>query len=56
MWKEIQKKFKWELFENLDIFRKRLSKILLELTPKTIISVTGWDLILEALSDALFVA
>jgi transposase len=49
---EIKKFLKWELFENLDHLRERLSKVLQQLTPQTIKSVTGWDFILEALSLA----
>ncbi|MFM6190630.1 hypothetical protein [Planktothrix sp.] len=43
---------KWELFENLDSLRNRLSQVLQELTPQAIKSVTGWDFILDALSVA----
>jgi hypothetical protein len=49
---EITNFLKWELFENLDHLRERLSKVLQQLTPQTIKSVTGWDFILEALSVA----
>ncbi len=52
LWKEIKKKLKWELFENLDSLRNRLSQVLQELTPQAIKSVTGWDFILDALSVA----
>ena len=52
LWKEIKKQLKWELFENLEGLRKRLDKILRDLTPSVVASVTGWDFILEALSVA----
>ncbi|MFM6193541.1 MAG: hypothetical protein ACKPEN_14525, partial [Planktothrix sp.] len=52
LWKQIKKKLKWELFENLDSLRNRLSQVLQELTPQAIKSVTGWDFILDALSVA----
>lgn len=52
LWKEIKKQLKWQLFENLDDLRNRLSIVLQQLTPKIIKSVTGWDFILEALSVA----
>ena len=52
LWKEIKKHIKWELFDNLEELRGKLSKVLLELTPLTVASVTGWDFILEALSVA----
>jgi len=49
LWKEIKKELKWELFDCLDQLREKLSKILSNLTPSIITSVTGWDFILEAL-------
>lgn len=52
LWKEIKKHLKWELFDNLDRLRQKIFKVLSQLTPLTIASVTGWDFIL----DALFVA
>ena len=52
LWKEIKKQLKWELFENLEGLRKRLDKILRDLTPSVVASVTGWDFIFEALSVA----
>lgn len=52
LWKEIKKQLKWQLFENRDDLRNRLSIVLQQLTPKIIKSVTGWDFILEALSVA----
>lgn len=52
LWKEIKKHLKWELFDNLDRLRQKLSKVLSHLTSSMIASITGWDFIL----DALFVA
>lgn len=52
LWKEIKKEIKWELFDTLEELRRKLTKLLLELTPLTVASVTGWDFILEALSVA----
>ena len=52
LWKEIKKHIKWELFDNLDRLREKLSQVLSRLTRLTITSITGWDFIL----DALFVA
>ena len=52
LWKEIKKHIKWELFDNLEELRDKLSKVLLELSPSTVASVTGWDFIFEALSVA----
>lgn len=52
LWKEIKKHIKWELFDNLEELRDKLSKVLLELSPSTVASVTRWDFIFEALSVA----
>lgn len=52
LWKELKKRLKWKLFDNLDELRDKLSKELNKLTPETIHSVTGWQFILEALSVA----
>ncbi len=49
LWKEIKKPLKWELFDNLDRLREKLSQVLSKLTDLTIASVTGWDFILDAL-------
>ena len=52
LWKEIKKHLKWDLFDQLEQLRQKLSQVLLQLTPSTIASVTGWDFILDALSVA----
>lgn len=52
LWKEIKKHLKWELFDNLDRLRQKLSQVLSRLTQSSIASITRWDFIL----DALFVA
>ena len=52
LWQEIKKELKWELFENLDSLRNKLSKILSALTEEEIASIAGWEFILEALTVA----
>ena len=52
LWQEIKKHLKWALFDSLEELRRKLTKILLELTAPTISSITGWDFLLEALSIA----
>lgn len=47
-----KKYLKWELFDNLDRLKQKLSQVLSRLTQSRIASITGWDFIL----DALFVA
>ncbi len=49
LWLEIKRKLKWEIFDNLDELRNRLTSIITELTSQTIESLGGWDFILEAL-------
>ncbi len=52
LWQEIKKKLKWQLFDDLDSLRNKLSKVLSGLTEAEIASIAGWDFILEALSVA----
>jgi transposase len=52
LWKEIKKHLKWDLFDNLEQLRQKLSDVLSQLTPSAIASVTRWDFILDALSVA----
>jgi len=52
LWQEIKKKLKWELFDDINSLRNKLSKVLLELTETEISSIVGWEFILEALSVA----
>ena len=52
LWLEIKRKLKWEIFENLDELRKRLTSIITGLTSQTIESLGGWDFILKALLKA----
>jgi transposase len=52
LWKEIKKHLKWSNFSNLNELRDALKKILDDLKPEAITSVTFW----QYLKDALFVA
>jgi hypothetical protein len=51
-WKQLKKKLRWQLFDDLDELRKKLDNHLHQLTPELIHSLTGWTFILEALSVA----
>lgn len=51
-WKELKKKLRWQLFDNLDELRKNLAHYLNQLTPELIRSLSGWTFILDALSVA----
>jgi|GEM_PF-6407306 len=44
---------KWEIFDDLEELRLKLSKKLEKLTPLMIQSVTGWDFILESLFSTI---
>lgn len=52
LWQEIKKKLKWQLFDDLNSLRNKLSKVLLELSETEITSIAGWEFILSALSVA----
>jgi transposase len=52
LWQEIKKHLKWSIFEELNELRDSLKKILNDLTPQDITSLTFWDF----LKEALFVA
>ncbi|NES79373.1 MULTISPECIES: transposase [Okeania] len=52
LWLEIKRKLKWEIFDNLEQLRKRLTSIITGLTSQTIESLGGWDVILKALLKA----
>ena len=51
-WKELKKKLRWQLFDDLEDLRETLKQEINKLTPELIISVTGWQFILEAVSVA----
>ncbi|NEP78771.1 MAG: hypothetical protein F6K39_11700 [Okeania sp. SIO3B3] len=48
LWLEIKKDLKWQIFENLDDLRKKLTSIIAEFSSVTIQSLGGWDLILNS--------
>lgn len=48
-WKELKKKLKWKVFDELSELRATVFKELNQLTPDLISSVSGWKFILEAL-------
>jgi hypothetical protein len=55
LWQCQKKQFEadlYQMFENLDEWRERLSKELNKLTPELIGSVSGWQFIREAVSVA----
>jgi hypothetical protein len=50
--KELKKPLKWDLFDQIEHLRPKLSHVLFQLTPSAIASVAGWDFIKDALSVA----
>jgi transposase len=52
LWEYLKEQLKWQTFDNLQDLRKAVKKTLDNLTSKLIVSLTGWQFILEALSVA----
>lgn len=52
LWEYLKSFLSWQLFNNLDELRDRVRRILNSFTPEIIISLTGWNYILHALSVA----
>lgn len=52
LWEYIKSFLGWQLFNNLDELRDKVRRILNSLTPEIVISLTGWNYILQALSVA----
>ena len=48
LWLEIKKDLKWQIFENLDDLRKKLTSIIAEFSSVTIQSLGGWDFIFNS--------
>jgi transposase len=52
LWEYLKSFLGWQLFNNLDELRDKVRRILNSFTPEIIISLTGWNYILQALSVA----
>ena len=52
LWEYIKEQLSWQTFDNLEDLREVVKKILDNLTPDIIVSLTGWQFILESLSVA----
>ncbi len=50
LWQDLKDKLSWSNFENLSSLKEKVTSILEEFSPEKIISLAGWDYILEALS------
>jgi len=52
VWEYLKQDLRWELFENLENLRAKVTQLLAQLTPEIAASLTGYDFILNALSVA----
>jgi DDE superfamily endonuclease len=52
VWEHLKQDLKWELFDNLEHLRTKVSELLAQLTSQVAASLTGYDFILNALSVA----
>lgn len=52
LWEYLKEQLKWQTFENLEDLRDVVQKSLSQLSNEIIVSLTGWQFILEALSVA----
>lgn len=50
LWQDLKDKLSWSNFENLSSLKEKVTSIIEEFSPEKIISLAGWDYILEALS------
>ncbi|MEY4520406.1 MAG: hypothetical protein RLZZ499_3006 [Cyanobacteriota bacterium] len=51
-WKHLKKGLKWGLFEDLEVLRLTIQKMLPKLSQKVISSLTGWKFIVDAVCIA----
>lgn len=52
LWEHLKSFLSWDLFSNLDELRAKLRRFLDSFGQQVIVSLTGWEYILEALSVA----
>ena len=52
LWSYVKKDLKWENFTNLEGLKKQVDIIIKSLTNEEVLSLCGWDYILEALLSA----
>jgi hypothetical protein len=50
IWSHIKQELSWEIYENLDSLKEKVSAFLGEFSPEEIASIAGWDYILSALA------
>jgi transposase len=50
LWQYLKQHLSWENYQNLDSLKEKVSCILEEVSPEIIVSLTGWNYILSALS------
>lgn len=52
LWSYIKKDLKWEIFTNLDRLKEQVDIIIKSITNEEVLSLCGWDYLLEALLSA----
>ena len=52
LWQHLKKDLRWGLFKNLTQLQTQVDKLIAELVPETVASVTGFRFIVDALSVA----
>lgn len=52
LWQHLKKDLRWELFKDLTQLQTKVEQLLAQLTAETVASITGYNLILNALSAA----
>ena len=52
LWSYVKKDLKWENFTNLDILKEQVDIIIKSITNEEVLSLCGWDYLLEALLSA----
>jgi hypothetical protein len=52
LWEHTKKDLKWENYSSLDKLKEQVDRIIKSLTNEEVLSLCGWDYILEAILSA----
>ena len=52
LWEHTKKDLKWENYSSLDKLKEQVNRIIQSLTNEEVLSLCGWDYILEAILSA----
>jgi len=50
LWQYLKKRLAWNIYENIDELKEAVRQLLKEISPEKIISLTGWNYLLKALT------